>query len=113
MTDGIDTDARPSGTGCAECLETGQWWFHLRRCAACGHVGCCDQSPGGHASAHHAETGHPILASFEPGEDWFYDYRTRDYVDGPRLAAPRSHPESQPVPGPQGSVPSDWQTRLR
>src|SRR5207249_10874412 len=39
----------PSGTGCVECLAEGGWWFHLRRCAECGHIGCCDSSPSQHA----------------------------------------------------------------
>jgi hypothetical protein len=111
--DGINETVKPSGTGCVECLATDGWWLHLRRCAQCGHIGCCDNSPSRHASRHHAETGHPIITSFEPGEDWFYDYRTQDYVDGPRLPPPDSHPEDQPVPGPDGKVPRNWQALLR
>jgi hypothetical protein len=53
-----------------------------------------------------------VIASFEPGEEWLYDYRTQDFVDGPALAAPRWHPATQPVPGPHGKVPRDWQSRL-
>jgi len=68
---GINPSVRPSGTGCVECLATGGWWLHLRRCAECGHIGCCDNSPSQHASKHHAATGHPIITSFEPGERWF------------------------------------------
>jgi len=66
----------PAGTpeGCAECLQSGSGWVHLRRCLSCGHVGCCDSSPNRHASAHFAGTGHPIVASFEPGEDWGWCY---------------------------------------
>ncbi|MGA8312239.1 MAG: UBP-type zinc finger domain-containing protein, partial [Terriglobales bacterium] len=72
---GINPDSKPSGDGCVECLASPQgWWFHLRRCAECGHIGCCDSSPSQHASKHAATTGHPIIASFEPGEDWFFDY---------------------------------------
>lgn len=109
----IDPTVRPSGTGCADCDEAGGWWFHLRRCAACGHVGCCDSSPGQHASAHAQATGHPVVQSFEPGEDWFWNYRTEAYVDdGPALAEPSAHPEDQPAPGPQDRVPPDWQSRL-
>ncbi len=110
--DGIDPTAEPSGAGCAECLAAGTWWFHLRRCAECGHIGCCDSSPNQHASKHHAETGHPIIASFEPGERWFYDYRDGDFFPGPELAAPRSHPVDQPAPGPAGRVPLDWEKLL-
>lgn len=110
--DGIDATAKPSGTGCLECLAEHGWWLHLRRCAQCGHIGCCDNSPKRHATAHFRTTGHPIIRSFEPGEPWFYDYRTEQFLDGPTLAAPLSHPDDQPVPGPKGRVPSDWQTRL-
>ena len=113
-TNDIDPAVAPSGTGCAECLAGAGpgWWLHLRRCAACGHVGCCDNSPSQHASAHHRETGHPVLQSFEPGEDWFYDYRTDEFLEGPVLAPPDSHPADQPVPGPAGAVPADWQRHL-
>lgn len=109
---GIDPEKPPSGTGCVECLAASGWWLHLRRCAQCGHIGCCDSSPHQHASAHSRETGHPIIASFEPGERWFYDYGTGEFVDGPQLAKPRWHPDDQPVPGPQGHVPEDWQSKL-
>jgi Zn-finger in ubiquitin-hydrolases and other protein len=113
-TPGINPAVPPSGTGCVECLagEGPGWWFHLRRCAECGHVGCCDSSPSQHASAHSAATGHPLIQSFEPGEDWYWSYRDDDYADGPELAAPRAHPLDQPTPGPAGKVPPDWQRRL-
>ena len=109
---GINPDSTPSGEGCAECLASGGWWFHLRRCAQCGHIGCCDSSPGQHASRHAQETGHPIIASFEPGEDWFFDYRADDFIDGAPLRPPLAHPESQPVPGPAGRVPENWESLL-
>jgi hypothetical protein len=108
----IDPAVPPSGPGCAECLAAGGWWFHLRRCARCGHIGCCDSSPAQHASAHAAATGHPVIRSYEPGEDWFWSYATADFSDGPRLAAPDHHPLDQPVPGPAGKVPPDWQNKL-
>jgi Zn-finger in ubiquitin-hydrolases and other protein len=111
-TQGIDPGALPSGTGCIECDEHDGWWFHLRRCAQCGHIGCCDDSPSKHATAHFRETGHPIIRSFEPGESWFWNYETNDYAEGPELAAPSHHPLDQPVPGPAGRVPSDWQNLL-
>jgi uncharacterized UBP type Zn finger protein len=63
-----------SGTGCVECLRDGGTWMHLRRCLECGHIGCCDQSPGKHATAHFHEVAHPLLQSFEPDEDWVYCY---------------------------------------
>ena len=110
--DGINPAAKPSGTGCVECSALGGWWLHLRRCAECGHIGCCDGSPNQHASKHNAATGHPIITSFEPGERWFYDYRTEEFFTGPKLHAPHSHPLDQPVPGPAGAVPSNWQTLL-
>jgi Zn-finger in ubiquitin-hydrolases and other protein len=109
MTD-IDPTRPPSGTGCADCdaATPPGWWLHLRRCATCGHIGCCDDSLARHATAHYRETGHPIIQSFEPGEDWFYDYRTDDFTPGPELAPPHSHPVEQGVPGPVGRVPDDW-----
>ena len=102
----------PSGTGCVECLATGGWWFHLRRCAECGHIGCCDTSPAQHATAHYKASGHPVIQSFEPGEDWFYDYDSDEGGSGPELAPPTSHPADQPVPGPAGAVPPDWRSHL-
>jgi hypothetical protein len=86
--------------------------LHLRRCAECGHIGCCDTSPSQHASKHHAATGHSIITSFEPDEQWFYDYRTDEFFEGPKLHAPHAHPLDQPTPGPAGAVPSNWQTLL-
>lgn len=112
MTNNFDPFAPPSGAGCVECLAEHGWWFHLRRCAACGHVGCCDSSPGQHAMAHFEQTGHAVIQSFEPGEDWFWNFATDEEVDGPALAAPTSHPILQPTPGPAGSVPADWMDRL-
>ena len=60
--------------GCQECLEMGSRWVHLRLCLSCGHVGCCDNSPNKHATKHFHQTKHPIIRSFEPGEDrgWCY-----------------------------------------
>ena len=108
----IDPTVPPSGTGCVECLATGGWWFHLRRCAACGQIGCCDSSPSRHARQHANEEDHAIVASFEPDEDWFWDYTTGLFVTGPALAPPRHRPSDQPAPGPVGRVPSDWVQRL-
>lgn len=67
-------DVAPSGDGCVECLAAGGHWVHLRRCLECGHIGCCDSSPGRHATAHAHSTDHPLIQSFEPGEDWIYCY---------------------------------------
>lgn len=109
---GIDPTVGPSGDGCVECDAVEGWWVHLRRCAACGHVGCCDSSPAKHATAHFRATGHRCVQSYEPGEDWFWDYESEELLEGPALAPPTSHPESQPAPGPRGRVPADWRSRL-
>ncbi len=108
----IDPTVPPSGTGCVECLAADGWWFHLRRCAQCGHIGCCDSSPAQHASKHAASSGHPVVQSFEPEEDWFWDYTREQEYEGPTLSPPTHHPISQPVPGPEGRVPRDWQRHL-
>jgi len=63
-------DVKPSADGCEDCLKTGSRWVHLRLCESCGHVGCCDDSPNRHATKHFRKTGHPIIKSFEPGEEW-------------------------------------------
>jgi hypothetical protein len=111
---GIDATVPPSGNGCVECLAgVGPgWWVHLRRCAQCGHIGCCDSSPSQHAGAHFRTTGHPVIRTFEPGEDWFWNYEDKGYVDGPALAPPESHPMDQPAPGPAGRVPPDWRDHI-
>ena len=109
----IDPTIPPSGSGCMECLATPDgWWFHLRRCAHCGHVGCCDSSPSQHASHHAYDERHPIVHSYEPGEDWFWDYARQQYFGGPPLAPPDHHPVEQSVPGPADRVPPDWQDQL-
>lgn len=60
----------PLGDTCLECAKAGSHPVHLRLCLVCGHVGCCDSSPMRHASGHFRETGHPVIRSFEPGEEW-------------------------------------------
>jgi uncharacterized UBP type Zn finger protein len=67
-------DPEPAADGCVECLASGDSWLHLRRCLACGHIGCCDSSPNKHAAAHFHATDHPLIQSFEPGEDWIWCY---------------------------------------
>lgn len=65
--------------GCEDCIAGGTGWVHLRLCLGCGHVGCCDSSPGKHASKHAAAEAHPVIRSFEPGETWrwcFIDHVT-------------------------------------
>jgi len=71
----------PSGKGCKECLEMGDRWVHLRLCLSCGHVGCCDSSKNKHASAHYRHAKHPIVQSFEPGEDWRWCYADEVFLD--------------------------------
>jgi len=113
MIEGINPSVAPSGIGCTECDAAGGWWVHLRRCAQCGHIGCCDTSPEQHATKHAKAAGHPIIRSFEPGESWFWDYQSEQmYEGGPTLAPPEHRPENQPVPGPEGRVPSDWQAHV-
>jgi uncharacterized UBP type Zn finger protein len=69
------SDIKPkTPDGCEECLKIGDTWFHLRLCLTCGHVGCCDQSKNKHATKHFHKTKHPVIKSFQPGEDWKYCY---------------------------------------
>ncbi|HET9452401.1 MAG TPA: UBP-type zinc finger domain-containing protein [Aggregicoccus sp.] len=67
--------------GCEECVQLGDHWVHLRRCLTCGHVGCCDSSKNKHASAHYRALQHPVIQSFEPGEDWRWCYADQVYVE--------------------------------
>jgi hypothetical protein len=82
----------PSGDGCEDCVRIGSRWVHLRRCMACGHVGCCDNSPMRHATAHFHDSSHPIIQSYEPREEWLWCYvdevafEIADYMPSP------SHP---------------------
>ena len=82
-------DVTPGSRGCEECLETGDWWVHLRLCRACGHVGCCDDSPNRHATKHVNHSGHPIVQSLEPGEDWIWCYVDQVDFEPSELAAVR------------------------
>jgi uncharacterized UBP type Zn finger protein len=85
-------DTAPSGDGCVECLAAGGHWVHLRRCLACGHIGCCDSSPGRHASAHARTTGHPLVQSYEPGEEWIWCFVDEVGVEIEGAAPSPSHP---------------------
>lgn len=68
-------DVRPrTPEGCEECLKTNGRWVHLRLCLSCWHLGCCDQSPGKHATKHFHQSRHPIIKSFEPRENWGWCY---------------------------------------
>ena len=77
--------------GCAECLEQGGRWVHLRICRVCGHVGCCDQSPGKHATAHFHDTGHPVMESYDPPDPWGWCYVDEVMIDLGASVTP--HPE--------------------
>lgn len=66
----VVTELPESVEGCEDCLREGGVWLHLRICLGCGHVGCCDDSPSRHARVHAGESGHPLIRSLEPGEDW-------------------------------------------
>ena len=83
--------------------------MHLRRCAGVRPRRLLRQLARPARDARTAAaTGHPVVQSFEPGEDWFWDYEAEATVAGPALAAPTSHPDDQPAPGPRGRVPEDW-----
>ena len=71
----------PGSNGCEECLKMGDRWVHLRLCETCGHVGCCDDSKNKHASQHSHLTGHPVVKSFEPGEDWGWCYQDEVFFE--------------------------------
>jgi ubiquitin-hydrolase Zn-finger-containing protein len=70
----IDQVRRPKRRECAECVKIGSWWVHLRTCQTCGATLCCDSSPNHHATRHAHSSGHPVIASAEPGERWLYCY---------------------------------------
>jgi uncharacterized UBP type Zn finger protein len=61
---------KPASQGCEECIALGDTWVHLRLCLTCGHVGCCDDSKNKHATKHYHSTHHPVIRSFQPGENW-------------------------------------------
>jgi uncharacterized UBP type Zn finger protein len=89
----------PSGPGCQECLASGDGWVHLRLCLACGHVGCCDDSPNRHASRHFAETQHPVIKSFEPGETWAWCFEDEELAPEVRSFRGESPPHHLDPPG--------------
>ena len=74
-------EVTPSGQGCKECLEIGSDWVHLRLCMVCGHVGCCDNSPNKHGTKHYHRSKHPVMKSFEPGEEWWWCYPDDTEID--------------------------------
>jgi hypothetical protein len=91
----LDTvhEVSPSSEGCEDCLRIGSAWVHLRICQTCGHVGCCDSSPNRHATAHfRADPDHPIVRSYEPGEDWWWCYEDQLVFEVPDAPPSPSHP---------------------
>ena len=86
-----------SVAGCEECLASGDPWFHLRICLECGKACCCDSSPNRHATRHAEESGHPIIHSLQPGEDWAWCY-----PDQMPLAIPEVTGETRIPPSPLG-----------
>ena len=76
---GVREDVEPRSSGCEECEREGLRWTALRLCLTCGHVGCCDTSPGRHARKHFEETGHPIIVPL-PKRDWRWCYIDNKYV---------------------------------
>jgi Zn-finger in ubiquitin-hydrolases and other protein len=73
-------DVVPGSKGCEECLKTGDKWVALRMCLTCGHVGCCDSSKGRHATAHFHTSGHAVMRSAEPDQDWRWCYVDQAYA---------------------------------
>ena len=71
----------PGANGCEDCIAIGAKWNELRICLVCGHVGCCEDSEHAHALQHFNQTGHPMIASFEPGDTWGWCYIHRRYFD--------------------------------
>ena len=91
------TELPESVAGCEDCLRLGTPWLHLRICLECGHVGCCDDSPNRHATAHAHADQHPIIRSLEPGEDWSWCY-----VDEIAFVLPEVRGETRIPPSPLG-----------
>jgi hypothetical protein len=85
---------KPSARGCEECLKMGGRWLHLRLCRTCGHVGCCDDSPRRHATAHFHATGHPIIEGYDPPEGWGWCYPDEAFID----LGDNTTPQDGPIP---------------
>ena len=77
----ITTIRRPHRRECEDCVAIGASWVHLRTCQECGGTRCCDSSPNRHASKHAKASGHPVIASAEPGERWLYCYPDDAFVE--------------------------------
>jgi uncharacterized UBP type Zn finger protein len=83
--------------GCVDCLATGDPRLHLRICLGCGYVGCCDDSPNKHISAHFLATEHALIRSLEPGEEWSWCF-----VDQAAMLIPAIHGQTRIPPSPLG-----------
>jgi hypothetical protein len=77
----IETVKHAQRRECDECVKIGSSWVHLRTCQECGATRCCDSSPNRHATKHARATGHPVIASAEPGEQWLYCYPDDEFVE--------------------------------
>jgi hypothetical protein len=89
----VERTVEPSSWGCEDCLRMGSSWVHLRLCMTCGHVGCCDQSPNRHATAHYrTHHDHPVIRSYEPHENWWWCYADQLVFDIDDAPPAPSHP---------------------
>lgn len=77
----ITTVKHPKRYVCEECEKIGSDWVHLRICQSCGATLCCNDSPNKHATQHARKSGHPVIASAEPGERWLYCYPDDEIVE--------------------------------
>lgn len=77
----VDEVKRPKKQECQECVKIGARWVHLRTCQQCGGTRCCDSSPNKHATKHNRSSGHPVIASAEPGERWLYCYSDNEMAE--------------------------------
>ncbi len=97
----------PRAAGCEDCLRIGGRWVHLRMCPQCGHVGCCDNSPNRHGIAHWKAEQHPIIRSFEPGEEWSRCYPDGLFFELADAPGAPSHPEPGRI-GPSWPPTGTW-----
>jgi hypothetical protein len=89
--DALDRVTPAKAYECEECVKIGASWVHLRTCQTCGGTRCCDNSPNRHATAHWHDTHHPLIRSFEPGENWWWCYPDELYFEVHGAPAAPSH----------------------